>query len=30
VLDGEIDRFTEAALAQKAFGTAPAEVENVE
>src|SRR6202035_4074101 len=30
VLDGDIDQFTEAALAQKAFGTAPAEVEDVE
>jgi peptide chain release factor 2 len=30
VLDGDIDRFTEAALAQKAFGTAPQEVEDVE
>ena len=30
VLDGDIDRFTEAALAQKAFGTAPAVVEDVE
>jgi peptide chain release factor 2 len=30
VLDGDIDRFTEAALAQKAFGTGPASVEDVE
>ncbi|MGH6672416.1 MAG: peptide chain release factor 2 [Xanthobacteraceae bacterium] len=30
VLDGDIDQFVEAALAQKAFGTAPAEVEDVE
>jgi len=30
VLDGDIDQFTQAALAQKAFGTAPAEVEDVE
>src|ERR1700739_1771145 len=30
VLDGDIDQFTEAALAQKAFGTAPANVEDVE
>jgi peptide chain release factor 2 len=30
VLDGDIDQFTEAALAQKAFGTAPTEVEDVE
>jgi peptide chain release factor 2 len=30
VLDGDIDQFTEAALAQKAFGTAPADVEDVE
>jgi peptide chain release factor 2 len=30
VLDGDLDRFMEAALAQKAFGTAPAEVEDVE
>src|ERR1700692_3170040 len=30
VLDGDIDQFTAAALAQKAFGTAPAEVEDVE
>jgi peptide chain release factor 2 len=30
VLDGDIDQFTEAALAQKAFGTAPKEVEDVE
>jgi peptide chain release factor 2 len=30
VLDGDLDRFMEAALAQKAFGTGPAEVEDVE
>ncbi len=30
VLDGDLDRFMEAALAQKAFGTAPKEVEDVE
>ncbi len=30
VLDGDIDQFTAAALAQKAFGTAPAEVEDVD
>jgi peptide chain release factor 2 len=30
VLDGDIDQFTEAALAQKAFGTGPAQVEDVE
>jgi peptide chain release factor 2 len=30
VLDGDIDQFTEAALAQKAFGTGPAHVEDVE
>jgi len=30
VLDGDIDPFMEAALAQKAFGTAPAQVEDVE
>jgi peptide chain release factor 2 len=30
VLDGDIDQFTQAALAQKAFGTAPATVEDVE
>jgi peptide chain release factor 2 len=30
VLDGDIDQFTEAALAQKAFGTEPASVEDVE
>ncbi len=30
VLDGDIDQFTEAALAQRAFGTAPKEVEDVE
>jgi peptide chain release factor 2 len=30
VLDGDIDQFTEAALAQKAFGTGPANVEDVE
>jgi len=30
VLDGDLDSFMEAALAQKAFGGAPAEVEDVE
>ena len=30
VLDGDLDEFMQAALAQKAFGTAPAEVEDVE
>jgi peptide chain release factor 2 len=30
VLDGDLDRFMEAALAQKAFGTGPGEVEDVE
>src|SRR5262245_29386138 len=30
VLDGDLDAFMEAALAQKAFGTAPVEVEDVE
>jgi peptide chain release factor 2 len=30
VLDGDIDQFTEAALAQKAFGTGPDKVEDVE
>ena len=30
VLDGDIDQFTAAALAQKAFGTAPEKVEDVE
>jgi peptide chain release factor 2 len=30
VLDGDIDQFMEAALAQKAFGGAPTEVEDVE
>jgi peptide chain release factor 2 len=30
VLDGDIDQFTAAALAQKAFGTGPASVEDVE
>jgi peptide chain release factor 2 len=30
VLDGDLDRFMEAALAQKAFGTEPVEVEDVE
>jgi len=30
VLDGDIDPFMEAALAQKAFGTAPGQVEDVE
>jgi peptide chain release factor 2 len=30
VLDGDLDEFMQAALAQKAFGTAPAQVEDVE
>ncbi len=30
VLDGDLDRFMEAALAQKAFGPGPGEVEDVE
>jgi peptide chain release factor 2 len=30
VLDGDLDQFMEAALAQKAFGTAPGEIEDVE
>ena len=30
VLDGDLDQFMEAALAQKAFGTAPADVDDVE
>jgi peptide chain release factor 2 len=30
VLDGDLDRFMQAALAQKAFGGAPVEVEDVE
>jgi peptide chain release factor 2 len=30
VLDGDIDQFVEAALAQKAFGTGPEKVEDVE
>jgi peptide chain release factor 2 len=30
VLDGDLDQFMAAALAQKAFGTAPVEVEDVE
>jgi peptide chain release factor 2 len=30
VLDGDLDRFMEAALAQRAFGTGPKEVEEVE
>jgi peptide chain release factor 2 len=30
VLDGDLDEFMQAALAQKAFGGAPAEVEDVE
>jgi peptide chain release factor 2 len=30
VLDGDLDQFMEAALAQKAFGTAPKEVEDLE
>ena len=30
VLDGDLDRFMEAALAQKAFGTGPEKVEDVD
>ena len=30
VLDGDLDEFMEAALAQKAFGTGPEKVEDVE
>ena len=30
VLDGDLDQFMQAALAQKAFGTGPKEVEDVE
>jgi peptide chain release factor 2 len=30
VLDGDLDRFMEATLAQRAFGTGPAEVEDVD
>jgi peptide chain release factor 2 len=30
VLDGDLDDFMAAALAQKAFGTGPAQVEDVE
>jgi peptide chain release factor 2 len=30
VLDGDIDQFTQAALAQRAFGIGPKEVEDVE
>jgi peptide chain release factor 2 len=30
VLDGDIDQFTQAALAQRAFGTAPEKVEDVD
>jgi peptide chain release factor 2 len=30
VLDGDLDQFMAAALAQKAFGTEPTEVEDVE
>jgi peptide chain release factor 2 len=30
VLDGDLDQFTQAALAQKAFGTAPQNVEDVD
>jgi len=30
VLDGDLDQFMEAALAQKAFGTGPKEIEDVE
>jgi peptide chain release factor 2 len=30
VLDGDIDQFTQAALAQRAFGTGPDHVEDVD
>jgi peptide chain release factor 2 len=30
VLDGDLDQFMEAALAQRAFGTEPKEVEDVD
>jgi peptide chain release factor 2 len=30
VLDGDLDQFMQATLAQKAFGTEPGEVEDVE
>ncbi|MEX1083695.1 MAG: peptide chain release factor 2, partial [Xanthobacteraceae bacterium] len=30
VLDGDLDHFMQATLAQKAFGTGPAEVEDVD
>jgi peptide chain release factor 2 len=30
VLDGDLDQFMAAALAQKAFGTAPKDVEDVD
>jgi peptide chain release factor 2 len=30
VLDGDLNQFMEAALAQKAFGTAPKEIEDVD
>jgi peptide chain release factor 2 len=30
VLDGDLDQFMEATLAQKAFGTAPESVEDVD
>jgi peptide chain release factor 2 len=30
VLDGDLDQFMEAALAQKAFGEEPGQVEDVE
>jgi peptide chain release factor 2 len=30
VLDGDLDPFMEAALAQRAFGEEPAEIEDVE
>jgi peptide chain release factor 2 len=30
VLDGDLDQFTQAALAQKAFGTAPQNIEDVD
>jgi peptide chain release factor 2 len=30
VLDGDLDQFMESALAQRAFGTGPANVEDVD
>jgi peptide chain release factor 2 len=30
VLDGDLDQFMEATLAQRAFGTAPADIEDVD